>query len=1373
MPASLDHDDVSGASHSDSATLSERLGIYRIESMLGRGGMGEVYLAWDEVLERHVAIKRIRSDRLGNAVQQARFLREARAVARLDHPNVVRIHHVLETDESSCLVMEFVRGQDFSKLPLGTMPLARTLRLAREVAEGLAAAHAQGLVHRDLKCPNVMSATDGGVKILDFGLATIREEEEAKKDADSDKLTGSNVLVGTAYAMSPEQILRGKVDHRSDLFSFGSLLYQMLAGFPPFQARSAMRTLHKVVKSQPEPLEVVVPDLPQAVASLVSELLSKDPESRPPSADAVVERLSRILGILPSGEVYDPASARTGPAFAEADTPTSDTPAGQVSPRSEDLSPEGPVVRTLVGLRWSDSVPADWHDSPPAFLVDAARRFDGRVVPGRPLVLFFRRPADAAAFALAFHTTLADQTLSGQAAAAVGLGIHLGEVDPALFHDTAALGDGHQLVEAEALSLVSQLARQASDGQTLLGRAAFDLARRARVPASLTAPDVRWMAHGAYLQEGHDEPIEVFEVGRDGVAPLRTPEDGPSLRRSVGLSEEMALGWRPAAGQPVPRRANWRLVERLGEGGFGEVWLARRIALDEGVAEEPRDEERVFKFCFEPDRLRALKREVTLFRLLRETLGHRDDIARVLDWDFDEVPYFLESEYTEGGDLVRWSERQGGLETVPLKIRLELVAEVAEALAAAHSVGVLHKDVKPQNVLVGPRADGTPQARLTDFGIGRLTDRERLLQPGFTVLGFTEQTLDDESSTGGTLQYMAPELHTGQPATIQADVFSLGVLLYQCVVGDLERPLALGWNRQIDDDLLAEDIALCVDGDPDRRLPGAAELAERLRTLEERRAAREAEQAAEEAQKRSQRRRKLLARLGAVAAVLLVVISVFALQTAKARDREQQARQQAEARRQQAETLIDFLLGDLRQELQPIGKLDILGQVGDQAMEYFAAVPDEELSPEELANYAKALHQIGQVRFNLGDVSEAAESFQRSLDMAKELAASDPGNAEWQFELGQSHFWVGFLRWQERDLDAALREFEAYREISEALVERDPSNATWRLELAYSYSNVGQIQEEQGRLDAASATLESSAQILVELVTNTPDDLFLSGELAQVYAKLGVVLRGQGRIRDAAHRLRESIRLFEILRTSSPDDLDLAHSLSRVSSQLGKTLLFLGEEPAAVRQMQFAADLSKALVEHEGTHRSWQADLAQDLDSLARVEVLMGRLDDAERHLREGLQILDSLLQEDPSREDWRLLMSRNHVLSAQRLRATGQLEASAELLDQALGELDRLESGGATLEYRLWLILGQLERGLLSRRQGQHEAASQVWHQALSSAEGLVASEDSPEHIDLLVRCLTATGETGRTKDWLDRLREMDYVHPGLLHFLGLFKEE
>ncbi|MEM8963910.1 MAG: serine/threonine-protein kinase, partial [Acidobacteriota bacterium] len=153
----------------DPAPIPERLGVYRIESLLGRGGMGEVFLAWDELLERHVAIKRVWS---GRGPRRARFLREARAVARLDHPAIVRIYHVLERDDGDCLVMERIEGRELSALiRVDGLEPGRVAALGAEIAAGLAEAHVHGLVHRDLKAANVMVDTSVHVKILDFGIA--------------------------------------------------------------------------------------------------------------------------------------------------------------------------------------------------------------------------------------------------------------------------------------------------------------------------------------------------------------------------------------------------------------------------------------------------------------------------------------------------------------------------------------------------------------------------------------------------------------------------------------------------------------------------------------------------------------------------------------------------------------------------------------------------------------------------------------------------------------------------------------------------------------------------------------------------------------------------------------------------------------------------------------------------------------------------------------------------------------------------------------------------------------------------------------------------------------------------------------------------
>ena len=395
-------------------------------------------------------------------------------------------------------------------------------------------------------------------------------------------------------------------------------------------------------------------------------------------------------------------------------------------------------------------------------------------------LLLFERSLEAVAYALAYHQALARLGAEHRVALAARAGLHLGEVylrenRP----DDVARGAKPLEVEGLAKPFAARLMGLAQGGQTLLSRTAFDVARRAAIGSALPVAEVRWVAHGLYLFKGVEEPVEVFEVGDAAHAAFAPPPDGEKAKRVAG--DQTILGWRPAPGQAVPQRQNWVLVEKLGEGGFGEVWLARHSKTGDRL---------VFKFCFEAERLRGLKREVTLFRLLKEALGERPDIARVRDWNFDTQPYFLESEYTAGGSLVDWAAGKGAIAAVPLAKRLEIAAQATEALAAAHSVGVLHKELKPANILITERPGGELQAQLTDFGIGLITDTARLGQYGITV-GMTELA-DPQSSTSGTPKYMAPEFLSGRPATVQADIYALGVVLYQLGAGDLERPLAPG-----------------------------------------------------------------------------------------------------------------------------------------------------------------------------------------------------------------------------------------------------------------------------------------------------------------------------------------------------------------------------------------------------------------------------------------------------------------------------------------------------------------------------------------------------------------------------------------------------
>ena len=258
--------------------------------------MGAVWRAWDERLERWVALKQIRA---GAPLHHGRerLRREARAVARLNHPAIVHVYDILEGADGDWIVMELVEGRTLRCLldEEGALAPARAVRLCREIAEGLAEAHAQGILHRDLKASNVIVGPSGRAKILDFGLA---KEIPREGEADSQELTGSTpgVVLGTCFAMSPEQALGRPLDERSDLFSLGSLFYEMLTAEAPFRAESSALALAKVVRDEVPPLQETHPAIPAVVCDLVDWLLQKEPRDRPQSTAEVLAALDTAAG---------------------------------------------------------------------------------------------------------------------------------------------------------------------------------------------------------------------------------------------------------------------------------------------------------------------------------------------------------------------------------------------------------------------------------------------------------------------------------------------------------------------------------------------------------------------------------------------------------------------------------------------------------------------------------------------------------------------------------------------------------------------------------------------------------------------------------------------------------------------------------------------------------------------------------------------------------------------------------------------------------------------------------------------------------------------------------------------------------------------
>jgi len=431
------------------------------------------------------------------------------------------------------------------------------------------------------------------------------------------------------------------------------------------------------------------------------------------------------------------------------------------------------------------------------------------------------------------------------------------------------------------------------------------------------------------------------------------------------------------AGDHIPQRANWKLVRRLGRSG--DVWLADHVK-----THSPR----VFKFANDLAGLSALKREVTIFRLLRQSLGNDADIVEIIDWNFDAPPWFIEAEYCSGGSLQDWLDAQGGPSAVAFERRIDLIAQIADTLAKIHALGVLHKDLKPANVLIVPDPQGVPAIRLGDFGSGRLLDETRLSALEITRMGFT-QLLDNELGTGTPLYY-APEVIAGKPYTLQADIYALGVMLYQLCVGNLRRQLAPGWELDIDDEILREDIRQAAAGSWELRLADASVLAENLRNIETRRLSRiqehAAQQKAEADAREAEQARARRFGVNIAIATLGIGLCVSSALYMDARS----ARRHAEAEASRAQAVSDFLNQDLlatitsgSQSLRTLTVKELLDAGAAEVDQRFPAAP----------SIAADIHAaLGSSYLALEQGSESAQELDKALRFY--TALGDPALAK-------------------------------------------------------------------------------------------------------------------------------------------------------------------------------------------------------------------------------------------------------------------------------------------------------------------------------------------------------------------------------------------
>src|SRR5512146_1156470 len=283
---------------------ASRLGPYEIIAPLGAGGMGEVYRARDASLGREVAIKILPASYSGDADRLRRFTQEAQAAAALNHPNILAIYSIGQEGELTYIVSELLEGETLrERLRGGPLPVRKALDYALQVAHGLAAAHDKGIVHRDLKPENIFVTGDGRIKILDFGLAKLTRPEEAPSadHATMSAATEAGKVLGTVGYMSPEQVRGKAVDARSDLFSFGVILYEMLSGQRAFPGESSADILSAILREEPAELSATNRAIPPALQRIVRHCLEKNPQERFQSARDLAFQLADVSSPSASG----------------------------------------------------------------------------------------------------------------------------------------------------------------------------------------------------------------------------------------------------------------------------------------------------------------------------------------------------------------------------------------------------------------------------------------------------------------------------------------------------------------------------------------------------------------------------------------------------------------------------------------------------------------------------------------------------------------------------------------------------------------------------------------------------------------------------------------------------------------------------------------------------------------------------------------------------------------------------------------------------------------------------------------------------------------------------------------------------------------
>jgi tetratricopeptide (TPR) repeat protein len=474
------------------------------------------------------------------------------------------------------------------------------------------------------------------------------------------------------------------------------------------------------------------------------------------------------------------------------------------------------------------------------------------------------------------------------------------------------------------------------------------------------------------------------------------------------------------------------------------------------------------------------------------------------------------------------------------------------------------------------------------------------------------------------------------------------------------------------------------------------------------------------------------------------------------------ARQDAIRNRDRAEDLIGFMIGDFRAQLEPLGKLELLKNVGDKAMAYFSSQPERDVTDTSLLRRAETLRQIGDVQLSLGEFEPALASFEESLVLSRELSRRSPDNQDWLFALGNAWFWVGYTHWQRGALDAAIVPLTEYLHAAERLVQLAPENSAWQLEQGYALANLGSLAAARGDSAEAISRFEASNANAEKLIQAAPTDTALLQHRIENTSWLASIRERRGELRVARDLHARVLQLTQDLLALNPDDRRVQREEILRKVFYGRVLLQVGQVEEAAQVSGGALSRARELASLDPANALWQWQLASVMELESRVFRARGRCGDALSMAERGLSVIDGLSETGIDMDMGNLTRLRLMNIRSTCLVIAGRWPESRTAVDSILGRNWSVKDTSANaVAYRSELATSRLLDGQVSAAQGEPEQARRAWTLGL---ESLNAKQPDPEHRAVRAMLLQSLGRTAEAGAIAGELAKIGYAERGFV---------